>query len=212
MGTDTARMSLKIQGTVQGVGFRPFVYRLATEMGLSGWVCNSTQGVHIDLEGHPDELNLFVEKLKSDRPPLSTIDNLQTSLLVPVGFTEFTVRGSDADGEKTAFVLPDVATCPDCLKDILNPDNRRYRYPFTNCTNCGPRYSIIESLPYDRKNTTMKTFSMCDECRAEYEDPANRRFHAQPNACLKCGPHLELRNAAGKTMVMHDDALHQACD
>jgi hydrogenase maturation protein HypF len=211
MSTDAARMNLKIRGTVQGVGFRPFVYRLATQMGLSGWVCNSTEGVQIELEGRREKLSLFVERLKSGKPPLSTIDDLQTSLLEPVGHAGFTVRESDADGEKTAFVLPDIATCPDCLKEIFDSKNRRYRYPFTNCTNCGPRYSIVESLPYDRRNTTMKIFGMCDECRAEYEDPSNRRFHAQPNACPKCGPHLELRDTAGKKQAMHDEALLQGC-
>jgi hydrogenase maturation protein HypF len=127
--------------------------------------------------------------------------------LDPRGYETFEIRESEESGEKTVFVLPDIATCPDCLKEIFDPGDRRYLYPFTNCTNCGPRFSIIEALPYDRPNTTMKEFTMCDRCRAEYENPADRRFHAQPNACPDCGPHLEFRDSTGNVLVRHHNAL-----
>lgn len=201
-----------INGVVQGVGFRPFVYRLATELGLSGWVNNSTQGVEIEIEGTSEELNKFLTRVQSEKPPHSSIQKFEYSLSHPVGYTGFKVKKSDKSGEKSTLVLPDIATCTDCLREIFDPNNRRYRYPFTNCTNCGPRYSIIESLPYDRANTTMKIFPMCKECREEYEDPLNRRFHAQPNACPNCGPHLELWNKAGKVLAKYHEALLAACD
>jgi len=196
---------------VQGVGFRPFVYRLADELRLTGWVCNSTQGVTIELEGPADRLDEFLIRLKNEKPRLSMISALDYSFQTPVGYTDFKVIDSLPAGDKSALVLPDIAICQDCLQEIFNPDNRRYRYPFTNCTNCGPRYSIIESLPYDRGNTTMKIFRMCDKCLMEYEDPRNRRFHAQPNACPECGPHLELWDRLGKTQAMYNDALLMAC-
>lgn len=206
------RLRLNIRGSVQGVGFRPFVYRLATRLGLSGWVRNSPQAVQIELEGCVDKLNEFIQRLGAEKPRHAFIQSQQVSFLDPVGYSGFFVQESDQSGEKTALVLPDIATCQDCLKEIFDPNDRRYRYPFTNCTNCGPRYSIIESLPYDRNSTTMKIFPMCEECRHEYEDPLNRRFHAQPNACPKCGPHLELWNAKGRVLARYDDALIEACN
>jgi hydrogenase maturation protein HypF len=220
-GTDTdvcnqdmqvARMRLNLNGFVQGVGFRPFVYRLANDLGLVGWVSNSPQGVQIEIEGPSEKLETFIRRLEREKPPCARIESRQAFPVVPGGDISFAIRESERSGEKTAVVLPDIAICPDCLKEIFDPDNRRYRYPFTNCTNCGPRYSIIESLPYDRPSTTMKIFSMCDECRREYADPGDRRFHAQPNACHVCGPYLELWSARGEVMARHDDALRQACD
>ena len=201
------RLRLTVRGAVQGVGFRPFVYRLASELGLFGWVNNSPQGVFIEIEGEPGSLRSFLLRLSEERPPRSFIQSLESSYLDAAGFSDFEIRASDESGDKTALVLPDIATCPDCLLDISDPDNRRYRYPFTNCTNCGPRFSIIEALPYDRSKTTMKTFEMCDVCHAEYEDPLDRRFHAQPNACPACGPHIELWNDAGSVIAAHNDAL-----
>jgi hydrogenase maturation protein HypF len=186
------RLKLSIRGAVQGVGFRPFVFRLATGLGLAGWVNNSPQGVFIEAEGPGAELEKFLLRLETERPPRSFIQSLEASWLDPIGYTGFEIRPSETGGSKTALVLPDIATCPDCLREIFDPKNRRYRYPFTNCTNCGPRFSIIESLPYDRANTSMKVFTMCPQCQAEYDDPRDRRFHAQPNACPVCGPHLEL--------------------
>jgi hydrogenase maturation protein HypF len=185
------RLKLTVRGAVQGVGFRPFVFRLATERGLAGWVNNSPQGVFIEAEGPRAELEKFLLRLEIEKPVRSFIQSLEASWLDPVGYAAFEIRPSEIGGNKTALVLPDIATCPDCLREIFDPQNRRHRYPFTNCTNCGPRFSIIESLPYDRANTSMKAFTMCPQCRAEYDDPRDRRFHAQPNACPVCGPRLE---------------------
>ncbi|UCD18407.1 MAG: carbamoyltransferase HypF [Candidatus Zixiibacteriota bacterium] len=205
------RMHIEVTGSVQGLGFRPFVYRLAGEMRLNGWVRNYPGGVQIEIEGTRRKLDRFIRRIETDKPPHATIQNLKCDIQTPVGYRTFTVEKSEQTGEKTARILPDIATCPDCLAEIFDPGNQRYRYPFTNCTNCGPRYSIIESLPYDRGNTTMGDFTMCAQCRAEYEDPASRRFHAQPNACPACGPHLELWDARGNVLAKHDRALTAAC-
>ncbi len=185
------RLRLTIRGAVQGVGFRPFIYKLATELKLTGWVNNSASGVFVEVEGSREILETFLHRIEPEKPPRSHIHSLEPSWLDAVDYQNFEIRPS-VDGEKTALVLPDISTCPDCLAEIFDPTNRRYRYPFTNCTNCGPRYSIIQGLPYDRIHTTMQSFEMCPHCRAEYENPLNRRFHAQPNACPKCGPHIEL--------------------
>ena len=206
------RLRIVIRGAVQGVGFRPFIYRLASQMNLNGWVNNTPQGVFIEVEGTQEELQNFLLRIESEKPAISFIQSLEPSFLDPVGYVSFEVRKSDISGEKTTLILPDIATCPDCLKDILDPANRRYRYPFTNCTNCGPRFSIIEALPYDRANTSMKHFTMCGKCQAEYDDPSDRRFHAQPNACPECGPHMELWDNAGKAISFSNDALSSACD
>jgi hydrogenase maturation protein HypF len=193
MNAPTAtRLKIAVRGAVQGVGFRPFIFRLASELKLAGWVNNSSQGVFIEVEGPRAALETFRQRLEAEKPPRSFIQSLEASWLDPIGYAGFEIRESETGGDKTALVLPDLATCPDCLREIFDPTNRRYRYPFTNCTNCGPRFSIIESLPYDRANTSMKAFTMCLQCQAEYDDPADRRFHAQPNACPVCGPHLEL--------------------
>jgi hydrogenase maturation protein HypF len=200
------RLQLKIQGAVQGIGFRPFIYRLATELGLNGWVNNSSQGVWLEVEGDRKILDLFLSRLQKEKPPRSQIQSLESQWLTLAGYTQFEIRTSVA-GEKTAVVLPDLATCPECLSEIFDPRNRRYRYAFTNCTHCGPRYSIIEALPYDRSNTTMKGFEMCAACQAEYENPRDRRFHAQPNACPQCGPHLALWDVQGRELATHDEAL-----
>ncbi|GIX43676.1 MAG: carbamoyltransferase HypF [Candidatus Hydrogenedentota bacterium] len=209
MKTDSAfqRLHLSIRGTVQGVGFRPFVYRLATELGLTGWVVNDSQGVEVEVEGRPAALAEFRSRLHSELPPRATILSEEARLLDPVGYPSFEIRESQQQGPPTALVLPDIATCPDCLREVFNPSDRRYLYPFTNCTNCGPRYSIIRRLPYDRPNTTMAGFAMCPECRREYEDPTDRRFHAQPIACPQCGPQLELLDASGKVLAQRHDAL-----
>jgi len=185
------RLKLAVRGAVQGVGFRPFVFRLATGLQLAGWVNNSPQGVFIEVEGPRALLEKFLLRLEAEKPPRSFIQSLEASWLDVAGYTDFEIRESETGGDKTALVLPDIATCPDCLREIFDPSNRRYRYPFTNCTHCGPRFSIIESLPYDRANTSMKSFTMCPQCQAEYDDPRDRRFHAQPNACPVCGPRLE---------------------
>ena len=200
------RLQLKIQGVVQGVGFRPFIYRLATELELTGWVKNSSEGVLIEVEGVRQQLDVFLDRLKLELPPLSKIQNLLFSWLPPVEYKRFAIESS-TEGEKTVLISPDISTCSECLQEIFAHNNRRYRYPFTNCTNCGPRFSIIKDLPYDRPKTTMKEFAMCDRCRAEYQNPLDRRFHAQPNACPQCGPHLELWDREGKILSSHHDAL-----
>lgn len=205
--TETGRTRLIIRGAVQGVGFRPFVFRLATELGLHGWVSNSTAGVTVEIEGPAGARREFLLRLEAERPPHSFIHGLEAVELDPAGHVGFTIRPSEMEGEKTALVLPDIATCAECRREIFDPADRRYRYPFTNCTHCGPRYSILESLPYDRPNTSMKGFAMCPACRVEYEDPRNRRFHAQPNACPRCGPHLALWDAAGRELAQREDAL-----
>ena len=202
-----ARLRLAVRGAVQGVGFRPFVHRLARELELAGWVNNSSQGVSVEVEGPPAKLEQFLFRIGTEKPPRSSIHSLEASWLDPLCYTGFEIRGSDVSGEKTALVLPDIATCPDCLREIFDPANRRYRYPFTNCTNCGPRFSIIEALPYDRQNTSMKAFKMCPTCQAEYHHPEDRRFHAQPNACPVCGPGLEYWNASGALLSRGHDAL-----
>jgi len=199
-----ARLKACVRGAVQGVGFRPFVFRLASELGLAGWVKNSPQGVFLEIEGPRSGLEEFMLRLETGKPPRSFIQSLETSWLDPVGYAGFEIRESETGGGRTALVLPDIATCPDCLREMFDPKNRRYLYPFTNCTHCGPRFSIIEALPYDRANTSMKQFAMCPQCRAEYDDPRDRRFHAQPNACPDCGPHLELWSRQGPARPVPD--------
>lgn len=201
------RLRLIVRGAVQGVGFRPFVYRLATELKLTGWTSNSVQGAWIEVEGQRNTLEEFVSRLTEEKPPRSFIQSLELSWLDPVGYATFEIRQSTAYGLKTALVMADIATCADCVREIFDPLNRRYRYPFTNCTNCGPRFSIIEALPYDRANTSMKNFRMCSTCQAEYDNPSDRRFHAQPNACPVCGPHVELWDSTGRVLATHFDAL-----
>jgi hydrogenase maturation protein HypF len=191
MTTTLHRVRLSLQGLLQGVGFRPFVYQLADEIGLKGWVQNSPQGVSIEAEGSRESLDEFMTRLEKESPPNTVFHDMQSSHLEPVGYEHFKIRTSENSGDQSTLILPDIATCADCLQEIFDPSNRRYLYPFTNCTHCGPRFSIIESLPYDRQNTSMKQFQMCESCQSEYENPQDRRFHAQPNACPDCGPHLE---------------------
>jgi len=205
----TERVRVVVRGAVQGVGFRPFVYRLATRHGLSGWVLNSAAGVFIEVEGPPDHLRTFVLDLERDRPPRAVIQSLEWAVLDPVGYDRFEIRPS-VGGETTALVLPDIATCPDCVRELFDRTDRRFRYPFANCTNCGPRYSIILALPYDRPSTTMAGFAMCEACRAEYTNPEDRRFHAQPNACPACGPQLETWTPDGRVLAGADQALAEA--
>ncbi len=204
------RAKVTLQGAAQGVGFRPFVHRLATELALTGWVNNSPQGVFVEVEGQHSALEEFLRRLHTEKPPQSFIQSMETTWLDAAGFTMFEIRDSATKGDKTALVLPDIATCPDCLQEILNSANRRFHYPFTNCTNCGPRFSIIESLPYDRANTTMKRFAMCPTCQSEYDNPEDRRFHAQPNACPVCGPRLEFWNPDGKALFGDGKPLSSA--
>jgi hydrogenase maturation protein HypF len=195
---DIVAHHVAITGVVQGVGFRPFVYNLATEQSLAGWVLNHSGGVDIEVEGPRDEVNAFVASLSEKAPPLAHITSIDSHAIAPVGYTEFEIRHSESQVNRYQLVSPDVATCPDCLRELLDPNDRRYRYPFINCTNCGPRFTIIEDIPYDRPSTTMCAFPMCDDCLAEYADPRNRRFHAQPNACPVCGPQVWLVETNGR--------------
>ncbi|MBN1920757.1 MAG: carbamoyltransferase HypF [Anaerolineae bacterium] len=183
-------------GVVQGVGFRPFVYTLAQRLGVRGWVLNHSGGVDIQAEGEQEVLTAFIVALRTEAPPLARIASLETSPVAPNGHTDFEIRDSEVQIGRFMLISPDVATCPDCLRELLDPADRRYRYPFINCTNCGPRFTIIEDIPYDRASTTMRVFPLCDACRAEYEHPADRRFHAQPNACPVCGPHIWMSESA----------------
>jgi hydrogenase maturation protein HypF len=187
-----ARKKLKVTGVVQGVGFRPFVYRLARQHHLAGWVCNTSQCVEIEIEGPPASLATFIGQLQQEAPALARIDAVVSSVARPEGLAGFAIRESRHLAATEALIPADVATCDDCLTDIANPGNRRYQYPFTNCTNCGPRFTIIREVPYDRRHTTMAAFGLCPRCRAEYEDPEDRRFHAEPTACPVCGPRVWL--------------------
>ncbi|MFA5059728.1 MAG: carbamoyltransferase HypF [Candidatus Omnitrophota bacterium] len=202
-----ARLKIIVQGTVQGVGFRPFIFRLAQELKLTGWVKNSLSGAVIEAEGAKENLEHFIIRIKKEKPPQSFIQSLEFSFLDAIGHSSFEIKASDDTGKKTALILPDFATCPDCRDEIFDALSRRYLYPFTNCTHCGPRFTIVETLPYDRKNTSMKGFTMCPDCQREYEDPQNRRFHAQPNACPACGPQLELWNKDGKVLSRKHEAV-----
>ena len=195
------RKAISVCGVVQGVGFRPFVYRLAHECGLAGWVLNHSGGVEIEVEGPPAALETFIRDLEAKAPPLARIEGIEVAGVPPVGGTTFEIRRSVAAEGRYPLISPDIATCPDCLRELLDPADRRYRYPFTNCTNCGPRFTIIADVPYDRPLTTMRDFVMCPQCQAEYDDPLDRRFHAQPNACPVCGPHIWLADAAGRPLV-----------
>ncbi|MCP4754844.1 MAG: carbamoyltransferase HypF [Proteobacteria bacterium] len=208
----TQRLRIAIRGAVQGVGFRPFVYRLANEAKLPGWVINSSQGVFVEVEGTRERLDGFLRRIESEKPSHSYIQSFEASYLDPLGYEGFEIKKSTDSGRKIALVLPDIATCPDCLKEVLDPKDRRFNYPFTNCTNCGPRYSIIEALPYDRPHTAMKRFVMCRRCLEEYNDPENRRFHAQPNACPECGPRLSAWDEKGSILAEGHDALLQTVE
>ena len=186
------RRHIHVDGVVQGVGFRPFIYSLATRYGLTGWVLNSSSGVDIEVQGPGEALDAFQQAITAEAPRLARVDRVRASPLPPDGSeATFVIRHSEADAGMS-LVSPDVATCPDCLREVFDPADRRYRYPFTNCTNCGPRYTIIQGMPYDRPMTTMRLFEMCPDCQAEYDNPLDRRFHAQPNACPVCGPQVEL--------------------
>lgn len=206
------RLKVTVRGAVQGVGFRPFVYRLASELKLKGWVSNSSQGVFVEVEGPRATLDEFVIRLRKEKPPRAIIQSFESSFLDAIGYGGFEIKESETGGDKSALILPDIATCADCLREIFDSTNRRSRYPFSNCTNCGPRFSIIEALPYDRAQTSMRKFVMCPECDREYHDPLDRRFHAQPNACPKCGPQLQLWDENGGTISERDNALRGAAD
>lgn len=204
------RLRLAVRGAVQGVGFRPFLFRLAAERCLAGWCRNSAQGVDIEVEGDRGALESFLAAVHDEPPIRSAIHGLEASWLDPVGLGPFAILESDLSGRPNAVVMPDIAICDACRAELLDPADRRFRYPFINCTNCGPRFTIIEGLPYDRARTSMRGFPMCPACRREYEDPRDRRFHAEPNACPVCGPQVALWDAGGATVGERDAALQLA--
>jgi len=201
---DILRLKISIRGLVQGVGFRPFIYQLAIKYNLKGWVCNTSADVKIEVEGERTSLEQFLAELETLAPPPAHIEDILVTSEPPAGYERFEIQGSISEKGKYQLVSPDIATCSDCLKEILSPGDRRYRYPFTNCTNCGPRFTIIEDIPYDRPRTTMRNFKMCPQCQKEYDDPLNRRFHAQPNACPHCGPRLQLADSTGAPVSESD--------
>lgn len=204
--TTTERRGISVRGIVQGVGFRPFVYALARKHGLTGLVRNDAGGVRIEAEGAPEELERFVRAVEEDAPPLAVVEYVEWQPLPALGDTVFRIEESRPGAART-LVSPDVATCEDCLAELLDPADRRYRYPFTNCTNCGPRFTITRQVPYDRAATTMSGFTMCPECDREYHDPADRRFHAQPNACPVCGPRVRLLDKFGSELRDKEDPI-----
>jgi hydrogenase maturation protein HypF len=201
---------LLVRGAVQGVGFRPFVHRLAASLDLAGFVRNAPQGVVVEVEGPAGLVGEFLRRIAADVPAPARPERIESLSVRPTGASGFDIVESRSDGHRSAIIMPDIATCPDCLAELFDASNRRYRYPFTNCTHCGPRFSIIESIPYDRPNTSMRRFTMCAECQSEYDNPFDRRFHAQPNACPACGPHLALWDERGAVLAMHDAALRSA--
>ncbi len=198
------RRAVVVRGIVQGVGFRPFVYHLARRLRLGGFVRNQAGSVLIEVEGEPPSLARFLSELADRPPPLAQVDHLSWAPRPPAGEHDFRIVASAGDAAGPIFISPDVATCPECLAEILDPGDRRHGYPFLNCTNCGPRLTIITGAPYDRGRTTMAAFRMCPACRAEYDDPADRRFHAQPTACPACGPTLRLLDGAGRPVSAAD--------
>jgi hydrogenase maturation protein HypF len=201
---DSIRVRCLFTGTVQGVGFRPFVYRVAVRLGLTGFVKNTSDGVVAELEGTQGSVDGFLYALEAELPPLAEITGLVKDTIPPVGGDGFSIIASRRTGQSSLHIPPDIASCDACVTELLDPHNRRYRYPFINCTDCGPRLTIISDIPYDREKTSMAPFSLCPECRAEYEDPSNRRFHAQPNACPACGPSVTLLDGSGGQIPMSD--------
>lgn len=192
------RYEVRIAGIVQGVGFRPFIFNIANSLALTGWVNNSGSDVIIDVEGRKELLKELINKINSEAPPLSHISKIDIQIRPFYGFKDFTIRESTVNNDKTVYISPDVSICKDCERELFEHINRRYLYPFINCTNCGPRFTIIKGVPYDRVNTTMNKFRMCSDCASEYNDPSNRRYHAQPISCFNCGPKLEFLDMNGK--------------
>ncbi|MDD2382562.1 MAG: carbamoyltransferase HypF [Sulfurospirillaceae bacterium] len=205
---NSVRWRYHVEGIVQGVGFRPFIYTLCLRFHLKGYVLNNSEGVIIDIEGFENSLNQFEEALHVELPPLARIDLITKDKKLPLqNYTEFTISKSDVSTSKHTLISPDMALCPACLEELKNPNNRRFGYPFINCTHCGPRYSIIKTVPYDRPNTSMHPFVMCHACEQEYTNPLDRRYHAQPISCEACGPTLSLKNIQGDVLATHEKAL-----
>ncbi|MGA3324270.1 MAG: carbamoyltransferase HypF [Terriglobia bacterium] len=207
LATVLMRKAIEIAGIVQGVGFRPFIYRLATENNLTGFITNTEAGVSIEVEGAAEAVAAFLARLPKEVPPLARITSMVVADRPSNRDVDFRILPSRSGEERRVLIAPDVAICSDCLCELLNPADRRFRYPFINCTNCGPRYTIVRDIPYDRAKTSMAVFPMCPDCQREYDDPRDRRFHAQPNACWKCGPHVELWDSAGQRIEAADPIL-----
>ena len=206
---------VRVRGTVQGVGFRPFVHRVATRLALSGWVRNDRQGVLLRVAGSPARIEELERALRDEAPAaahICSVTELPPDPALPGTGVGFTIADSDETGEVEAAIPPDLALCPACRAELQDPADRRYRYPFINCTQCGPRYAIVEALPYDRPGTTMRAFRMCPACQAEYDDPSSRRFHAQPNACPQCGPRVTYTPVAGSPVQDEAAIEHAAQD
>ena len=197
---NTVRTAVRVEGIVQGVGFRPFVYSLATGLGLGGLVGNDVDGVFAEVEGSPAAVQKFLAALEENAPPLARIERITATVMAPQAATRFEIVASGPAGQTRTLIAPDTATCDDCRSELFDPADRRFGYPFINCTNCGPRFTIVRDVPYDRPLTTMADFAMCPRCAAEYHDPADRRFHAQPTCCPACGPRLTLLDAAGQAV------------
>ncbi|MBW1676165.1 MAG: carbamoyltransferase HypF [Deltaproteobacteria bacterium] len=204
------KAQISVRGIVQGVGFRPFVYQLANSGNLKGWVCNTSGDVKIEVEGKGEAIDQFLDRLQKNAPPVAQIEDIKLNFTDPSGYRQFVIRDSRSEEGKYQLVSPDIATCQLCQTEIFDSKDRHYRYPFTNCTNCGPRFTIIEDIPYDRAKTTMRQFKMCPDCQEEYENPLNRRFHAQPNACPHCGPQVELTDSKGRTINSKDPVFDTA--
>ncbi|MCK4411167.1 carbamoyltransferase HypF, partial [Candidatus Bipolaricaulota bacterium] len=215
--TDSASVKMRnlarinVRGVVQGVGFRPFVYRLARQYNLKGWVRNTSGNVEIEVEGDEQALGDFLANFEAKAPPRAQIEEIETTSHRAKGYTDFEIRKSLRQKGKHQLVSPDIATCDNCRREIFSPTDRRFRYPFTNCTDCGPRFTIINDIPYDRSETTMYKFIMCHECQQEYDQVQDRRFHAQPNACYTCGPSLELADRNG-TPIQCNDVIETASE
>lgn len=201
MSAQHIRAVITVNGVVQGVGFRPFVYKLAHCCAISGWVNNFSGGVHIEAEGTEESIQIFILRLQQEAPLVSSVDTFQVEYAAFLGYSGFEIRESSSESANEAYIAADIAVCAECLQEMNEPGNRRYRYPFINCTNCGPRFTITSGIPYDRANTTMSTFKMCEDCANEYQNPSDRRFHAQPVACKRCGPRLFLLDATGKQIA-----------
>ena len=203
---------MTISGVVQGVGFRPFVFRLARELSLTGWIANASEGVVVELEGRPEAVDLLLERLRTAGPPSVRIDRMEALSVPPIGDGAFTIQPSSDDGAQQLAIAPDLAACAQCLHELFDPEDRRHRYPWLSCAQCGPRFSMATGLPYDRATTTMAAFGLCHACRAEFETSGDRRFHAESTACPACGPRLSYWDKAGHEMAQEEEALARICE
>lgn len=204
------RIQVEVEGTVQGVGFRPFIYRLASELGLTGWIKNTRNGVAIEIEGSVPLVEAFLQRLRSDAPASASVEVMSSRAIPALDDESFSIGQCTESGQRALVIPPDLATCADCLRELNDPHDRRFRYPFLTCTQCGPRYSLLTAIPYERSNTTMTGFDLCSTCHSEYSTESDRRFHAEPIACPDCGPHLSLWNMLGQEVADGEEALSQA--